>query len=265
MPHRRDPSLPLWPDASLDDLMALARSRYDVCFEPVSAGGVRIDVLQITNMRELLDKAVAERQLTLDTLPLWAKIWPASVILGHMLRHIPPAGHRLLEIGAGLGVTGLVGAALGFERVVISDINEDALLFARINVLKNGLQGRAEVRRVDILTDGPDTEGEGWNERFTLILGSEILYLEPLYRPLAKFLKRRLTPASSSPAPEAYLASDHRRNAKPFFKRAEKDFAVGHKPVAARQEDGGQNTGTDDGQERGERHLLMIHRLRPLL
>ena len=160
MPHRRDPSLPLWPDASLDELLALARSRYDVVFEPVSAGGVQIEVLQIANMRELLDKAVEERKLSLETLPLWAKIWPASVILGHMLRHLPPAGHSVLEIGAGLGVTGLVAAALGFERVLISDINEDALLFARINVLKNGLEGRAEVRRVDILTDGPNERGD---------------------------------------------------------------------------------------------------------
>lgn len=254
MPQRRAPSLPLWPDAGLDDLLALARARYDVAFEPVGAADVRVDVLQITNMRELLDKAVEERQLSLNTLPLWAKIWPASVILGHMLRHIPPAGHTLLEIGAGLGVSGLVAAALGFERVVISDIDEDALLFARINILKNGLQDRAEVRRVDILTDGTD---ELWNDRFSLILGSEILYLAPLYRPLVKFLKRRLTPSSSCPAPEAYLASDHRRDAKPFFKRAEKDFAITHQRVGARQK-------MDAANAPEERHLLMLHRLKPL-
>lgn len=254
MPQRRAPSLSLWPDAGLDELLALARSRYDVAFEPVGAAGVQVDVLQITNMRELLDKAVADRRLSLTSLPLWAKIWPASVILGHMLRHIPPAGHTVLEIGAGLGVSGLVAAALGFERVVISDINEDALLFARINVLKNGLQNRAEVRRVDICTDGPD---ECWHDRFSLILGSEILYLEPLYRPLAKFLKRRLTPSASCPAPEAYLASDHRRDARPFFKQAEKDFAVTHNRVGTRQKGG-----TDDAA--AERHLLTLHRLKPL-
>lgn len=249
---------PLWADASLEELMALAGQKYALEFDRISAGGVELDILQIANMRELLDRAIAENALrdAVHTLPLWAKIWPASIILGHMLRHVPPQGHTVLEIGAGCGVTGLVAAALGFKRVCITDINEDALLFARVNILKNGLADRAEVRRADIQSDS-------LGERFSLILGSEILYLEHLYRPLVKFLGRHLLPKGAQPEPEAFLATDHRRSARPFFKRAEKEFQISGRQVGARQE---MPAGTEEANsaEHGERHLLTVHRLRPL-
>lgn len=265
MSHTFSPSAPLWPDASLDELLSLARERYELEFETVTAAGVSVEVLQVANMREILDRTIAGGALSdaIHTLPLWAKIWPASVIMGHMLRHVSPHGHTVLEIGAGCGVAGLVAAALGFERVCISDIDEDALLFARINILKNGLECRAEVRRVDILQDGTASD---WSNRYSFILGSEILYLEHLYRPLVKFLKRRLVPPGSIPEPEVWLASDHRRNPKPFFKRAEKEFAVNHARIGARQEEPAVPSPTDGDttEERQERHLLMLHRLRPL-
>jgi predicted nicotinamide N-methyase len=257
MPDASSPSLPLWSDAGLDDLLALAGSRYALEFEPISAGGVTLHILQIADMRERLDRAIAQNALqdALNTLPLWAKIWPASLILGHVLRHMPTEGRSFLEIGAGCGVTGLVAAALGFERVCISDINEDALLFARINILKNGLQDRAQVRRVDVSSATPDLAGE----RFSVIAGSEILYLDHLYRSLVKFLKRHLAvpaPTSGGPMPEVLLATDHRRKAKPFFKRAEKEFKVEHRQIGARE------TPAADA-ARAERHLLTLHRLTP--
>lgn len=229
--------------------MELAGRKYALEFEPVSAGGVTLDILQIANMREILDKAIAQNALedAVHTLPLWAKIWPASVLLAHVVSQLPRAGRNVLEIGAGCGLTGLMAAAFGFERVLISDINEDALLFARINILKNGLEKQAEIRRVDIRTDAPsDTPGE----RFSLVLGSEILYLDYLYRPLVKFLSRHMAASG-----EALLACDHRRGAKGFFKRAEKEFTLAHKQIAF----GEKNTES----ERPERHMLGIHRLTP--
>lgn len=205
-------------------------------------------------MREILDKTIAEGQLdqALESLPLWAKIWPASVILAHLVSKMPGEGRTLLEIGAGCGLAGLMAAAAGFERVLITDLNEEALLFARINILKNGLEKRAQVRRLDIRDPEPSLTDDG---RFSLILGSEILYLDYLYRPLVKFLKRRLLPASHQPPGEALLASDHRRGARGFFKRAEKDFHISRKEIAL----GERNA---EG-ERAERHLLAVYRLKP--
>ena len=99
------------PD-DLDELLALAGRKYALEFEPVSAGGVTLHILQIADMRERLDLAVAQNALAdaLNTLPLWAKIWPASLVLAHMLRHLPRPGRSFLEVGAGCGLAGLVAA-----------------------------------------------------------------------------------------------------------------------------------------------------------
>jgi predicted nicotinamide N-methyase len=239
------------PDAGLEELMALAGQRYELAFEKVSAGGVTLDILQIANMREILDRALLENALAdaVHTLPLWAKIWPGSVILGHVLRHIPPQGRTALEIGAGCGLTGLVAAALGFPRVLITDINEEALLFARVNILRNGLESRAGVARLDIRNHSP-------GERFSLILGSEILYLDYLYRPLVKFLEKHLE-KSGDHRPEAILAADHRRDVKVFFKRAEKVFAVSRKDIGVRESEPEASGG------RPERHLITLYHLTP--
>ena len=249
------PSLPtpLWPNESLQDLLDLARAKYSVDFEPVMVGGITLQVLQITDMKERLDRAIAENALAdaLNTLPLWAKVWPSSVMLGHLLSNAPAMKHGTLEIGAGCGLAGLAAAAFGLGPVCISDINEDALLFARINILRNGLQDRAEVRRVDIAQDN-------LKQRFSLILGAEVLYLDHLYRPLVKFIKRHLAPADAAQTdnavPQALLASDHRRKAAPFLKKAEKEFAVSRKQVGIREK-------TDSDDSRAERHLIDIIRL----
>ena len=243
------------PEAGLDDLLAFAEKKYSLEFEPVSAGGVTLNILQIANMREILDDAVASGALqdALATLPLWAKIWPASLILGHALAALPPDGRCLLEVGAGCGVAGLVAAAAGFSSVLITDINDDALLFARINILKNNLQDRASACRADI-------ESDRLERRFSLIAGAEILYLEHLYRPLVKFLGRHLAARSSSPAPGILLATDHRRDAKRFFKLAEKEIHIAHKQIGITA------TAAPDEAEAGrrERHLISLHRLTPL-
>jgi predicted nicotinamide N-methyase len=275
MPDTSSPSPPLWPDASLEDLLALAGKKYALEFEPVSAAGVTLHILQIADMRERLDRAIALNALhdPLKMLPLWAKIWPASLILGHALchlqLHLPEGGRSFLEIGAGCGVTGLIAAALGFEQVCISDINEDALLFAHINILKNGLQERAKVRWADV-------RSAALGQRFSVIAGSEILYLEHLYSPLLTFLKRHLAvPATGQTLPQVLLATDHLRKAESFFALAEKDFRVEHRQIGAREAaaapapDTAAATdaappGTPDDATRAERHLITVHRLTPL-
>lgn len=244
---------PLWPEAGLDELLEVASRKYALEFEPINVGGVQLEVLQVADMRERLDKAIADNALkdALNTLPLWAKIWPASIILGHTLRHLPAGRNQnILEVGAGCGVTGLVAAALGLGKVCISDINDDALLFARINILKNNLQHYAEVRRIDVT-------GDSLEQKYSLILGAEILYLDYLYRPLVKFFKRHLQSADEHAVwePQVLLASDHRRKADPFLKKAAKEFHIDHKQVGAAAR------GAESDTEKPERHLICLHRL----
>ncbi len=266
---------PLWPNASLDELLALAAKKYALAFETVHVGGIALDILQIDDMRERLDKILAEHSLNnaLRVLPLWAKIWPASLVLGHILSKAPKDA-SILEVGAGCGVAGLMAAASGCKRVRITDINEDALLFARINILKNRLQDRAEVMRVDLLQDS-------LQERFHLIIGAEILYLEELYHPLTAFLARHLSPCgaqspeeqSQSPAhplagPAVLLATDQRRNAAAFLEHAHTLFHISHKHIGMAETDKPKSAAPfpsagmkKDATPESERHRITLHRL----
>lgn len=228
----------------LEALLETARQRYDVEFESLTVDESPLEILHIRNMRAHLDNLIANRTVRdpLHDLPLWAKIWPASFILGRFLRKLDPAGKTLLEVGAGSGVTGLIASRYGFSHVTVSDINEDALLFARANVLRNNLSDVVDVRRVDIATTRLE-------QRFDVIAGSEVLYLEELHRPLLKFIIKHLARRDDA---MALLCTDTRRKMGRFFKQAERDFRIEEQLVGIRST-------ADDGSE--ERRVFTIHRL----
>jgi len=240
-------------DAPLDELLDMARQRFSVEFEQLAVGDIRLEVLQVQNMREYLDQLIPTlREDALKAMPLWAKIWPASIMLGHFLRHLPAEGKSLLEIGAGCGVTGLIAAAHGFSEVFITDINEDALLFARINALRNGLGDTVTVCRMDIA----ETR---MNRTFDYIAGAEVLYLESLHRALVKCLRHHLAPGVTS---EALLAKDYRRKAKKFFKLAEREFQMQERTVGTKTTETDTVGAGDAAAPQTTRSLFTIHRLR---
>ena len=231
-------------NAPLDELLDLARSRYDVCFEPVTIGDKTLDILQIADLSALLDRLMATAGTEPVHLPYWAKIWPTSILLSHFLHNLDPEGGRsLLEIGAGVGICGLFAAARGFETV-ITDIHPDALLFTRINILQNGLEDRANVARADFATDR-------LGRRFDIILGSEVLYLEDLHRGLLKFLMAHL---KADPSAEVVLAKDYNRRAERFFSLANREFQIAERVVGYKEQ------AADGGEP--ERKLSHIHRMR---
>lgn len=234
------------PDmAALDAVLALVRQRFDVDFEPLDVDGTPLYVLNVRNMTEHIDGLLARKNIRdpLRDLPLWAKVWPASFVLGRYLRKLEPQGKRLLEIGAGCGVTGCIASRYGFASVCISDVVEDALNFARANVLRNTLQEIVTVRRVDITAQGT----QGLDGAFDCIAGSEVLYLEDLHRPLLKFTARHLAPGG-----KAVFCTDIARRQPRFFKLAAREFAVAEHMVGVRSVN-------EQGEE--ERRVYAIHTL----
>lgn len=205
---------------TLEDILASIRSTFDVEFEPLQVDESRLEVLTIKNMQTHLDSLLQRRAIhdPLKDLPLWAKVWPGSFVLGRLLRKYDPVGKSLLELGAGCGILGMVAASHGFSRIVVSDINDDALRFAKANILHNGLGNKMEVRRVDV--QAPVTSC-GVQEQFDMIAASEILYLDDLHRPLLKFVNRFLAPGG-----KAFFCTDIARLKSRFAKLAAKNFAV---------------------------------------
>jgi len=231
--------------APLDELLDVAKSRYDVRFKPVSIGGDTLEILEIADLEALIDRLIQRAGNGPIELPYWAKIWPAVMLLGHFLTHLDPGnGRSLIDLGTGLGIGGLFAAKRGF-KVLLTDINPDALLFSQINILHNDLADRVAVARVDFTADR-------LGRRFDVILGAEVLYIEETYRGLLKFLMAHL--ATNADA-EIILAKDYTRKAVRFLGMADKEFQIAERVVGYKE------TSPHDGAP--ERKLCQIYRLQP--
>lgn len=123
-----------------------------------------------------------------DRLPYGVMLWPASLALAHdvLARGEALRGKRVLELGAGTGIPGILAAAHG-ARVLQVDRSEVALHVCRLNTERNHATG-VELQNVD------------WNEfhseqPFDLILGSDVLYATSMHVRLREICERYLAPA----------------------------------------------------------------------
>jgi len=189
----------------------------EVDFETITFGDTSLQVLQIKQMQKYLDKLMDKtRGGKKITLPLWAKVWPSTLILGYTLTRFPFGENcAILEVGAGCAVNGMILAGRGCN-VTVSDLDPYALLFGKINALKNGLDDKINIRRADFTRD---TLGE----RYDYIIGCEVLYEEVVYEPLVDFLDAHL---AQTPAAEIILAMDMKRQGRKFFEKAQENYAM---------------------------------------
>ena len=75
-------------------------------------------------------------------LPYWNEIWPSSLALAGWLAEMQDdiKGRSCLDMGCGLGFTALLGQWLGAE-VTAMDYEKEALEYAKINAVLNGIEG----------------------------------------------------------------------------------------------------------------------------
>jgi predicted nicotinamide N-methyase len=122
-----------------------------------------------------------------ERLPYGVVLWPAAIGLAHEVaaRADDFRGTRVLELGAGTGLPGIVAASLG-ARVVQTDKQELAMSVCRRNVERNGATA-IEHRLVDWV-DWDDAERYDW------IIGSDILYGESMHPHLRRIFAGNLAP-----------------------------------------------------------------------
>lgn len=149
----------------------------------------------------------------LHNFPLWSKIWEASLLLASKMAARTVSGdERLIELGAGLGVAGLVAAAFG-HNVTITEYDPHALAFLEANRQENQCLD-ACVRRLD------------WNrldldERFDVIFGSELIYKESDFEAMRTLFQKLLTPGG-----EILLSGEIRQTNKAFFDCMQSQFHI---------------------------------------
>lgn len=143
-----------------------------------------------------------------ERLPYWVELWPSSILLARWLhRHgIDIAGRTCIDMGCGLGLTAMVGAALG-ARVVALDYEEQALRHARRNAQANAVP--------DPLWTLMDWRSPGLGRGVAdFVWGGDVMYEARFAEPVAAFLEHVLAPAG-----RAWIAEPDRTVYGPFVER----------------------------------------------
>ena len=120
-----------------------------------------------------------------EYMPYWAELWPSALMLGQAIaQRVWPADMQVLEVGCGLGLSGLVALALGME-VVFSDYDVAALEFAARNARLNGLD---QFRTLPLDWRCPPTD-----LKVPLVLAADVIYearnIDPLIQLMATVLE----------------------------------------------------------------------------
>ena len=120
--------------------------------------------------------------------PYGIVLWPSALALAHEVASRPLEGKRVLELGAGTGLPGIVAASLG-ARVVQTDRHEVALFLCKMNAERNGIT--TVEHRVADWTAWAD------EERYDCILGSDVLYAASLHPDIRRIFEANLAPGGT--------------------------------------------------------------------
>ena len=211
--------------------------KYELELIPIAIGGKRLHLHRIANWDIFVGNLERGGEEYIKKFPFWVKIWEASIVLAdHMVGILPEEEMKILEIGAGMGVTGLFLGAFG-HNVTITDHEEEALQLLRMNVEHNGLEN-VSVERLD-------WNNPGLTGKYDIICGSELIYTETAIQPIINLFRKYLRPEGT-----VVLAHDVERKCLVQF--------IGMVPGRFEIENLGK---TFRGE--GKIHRIMIHTLRP--
>jgi predicted nicotinamide N-methyase len=125
-----------------------------------------------------------------EYVPYWPTLWPAARMLAKAIVREPWEKYsepvRVLEVGCGLGLAGIACLARGLA-VTFTDVDKTALAFAAANARLNGFTAGFRTMLLDFRS--PPTD-----ERYPVVIGSDLMYEERLVEPLVELLRSVLAP-----------------------------------------------------------------------
>jgi predicted nicotinamide N-methyase len=161
---------------------------------------------RVTNLDDLVDQVSDEDFNEDERLPYWAELWPSAIALSRFILNNSNLieGKSILELGCGLGLTTLTIASLKNASFLATDYEQDALDMLKENFNLNNMVA-------------PDFKLLDWrkpdiNDRYDLIIASDILYEERFFSSLQQLMDNHLSPNGS-----IIIAEPNRPIAKHFF------------------------------------------------
>ena len=179
--------------------------------------------------------------------PLFGLLWPSGALLAARLGARPvSAGERILEIGCGLALSSLVAHRRGAD-VTASDRHPLAARFLAENLRLNGLAPMKYLHGDWDAAAAPQDGATLSDDRYDLIVGSDLLYERDAGGALARFIDRHAKASC-----EVWIVDPDRSN-RPAFNRRMADAGF------ARREERLDAVATSTG-EAYKGRLLVYHR-----
>jgi predicted nicotinamide N-methyase len=198
-------------------------------------GAHRVKVVRPADPDRLLDDPVVRAwNRSDDYMPYWAYLWPGASFLAEAVASEPwpvvdeddGCPPRVLEIGCGVGLAGLVALARGL-RVEFTDYDRAPLHFVDRSVRENGLDASRYATSLLDWRDLPD-------RTYPIILGSDVLYERRLVPLVASLLAKMLSPGG-----QGLIACPGRASAEAFpVEVTSRGLICRQEPVEARSEEG---------------------------
>lgn len=150
---------------------------YDARLAAVAAGDDTVRLWQVADLEAHVDRAALLGGTDPPEPPYWAHLWSGARVLAAA---VPPQAGRVVELGCGLGLPGLVAARRG-AQVTFVDRERLPLEFVAASARANGV---AAARVAGDFATPP------FATAFDLVLAAEILYDRAGFRALAVALAR---------------------------------------------------------------------------
>jgi predicted nicotinamide N-methyase len=168
--------------------------------ETIVAGRDEIALWTVDDLERYVDRDALLRADDPPEPPYWAHCWSGARVLAD---RIPSRAGRVLEIGCGLGLPGVVAARRG-ARTLFADRIAAPLSFVRETLRTNRLDATGFVV-ADVLA-------APWRGVFDLVLAAELLYDRATFPALASALLTALAPRG-----RVLLADGHRIDTAAFY------------------------------------------------